>query len=1358
MVNDLGEQIAKARRRRGMSQGALAAELSVTQQTVSRWENGTARPRGRAFAALRHSLGLATVGTRAASDEPANAAGSETDPTLPVRPLEQTLPLGALGDEVFEAFVADLLHRLFPGASVHRLGGGGDDQRGYDITVAHADGTKLAVQCKREKQFGPAKVLAAVNAAELRVDRSIVALARVATSAARFEMERHSGWDLWDQADISRHVRQLPDESSLHLVRTYFPSHVEAFLGIKPAGPWMSRLQFYRDGPSALLSHRQPLVGREQLAGELATWVGDDSASQIAVLYGRGGLGKSKLIWDLALGCEPDIEFRFLGLGQVPTPSDYEILPRDDRLVVVIDDDDQHQQIASIAAQLANHRPRAKLLISSRPYGENNLNLQFWKLGQTPDHMQRWTLEDLPPEEACDLAAALIDRPIIDPLTRQLALISADCPLIAIIAADLLRSGDLSNAATFDSSATLRTAILTKFSEITTLRGASADIAKRRRLLASIAAFQPVRLNDPDFERAILSVTGGHSWDDINGEIRDLEDAGLVLRRGDSVRVVPDMLGEILLSQAAYDDRQGRATTFVARAQAHAVHSALEHLVFNTSRMEWQVTRGTSTEVELIDDLWFTLERAILDETYGRQVELLSLVSRAAQYQPARAMRVVRGVLQATDVDKSAPTEAAPWSYKRADIVRGLAPVLRRVAFHFDYLEEAANILWDLAQSDNGRINQNPNHPLRILQQLAALQLGKPLAYTAALVDAAESWLTTTSPHSPFDVIDVTLSTEIRDEIFSGNKLLMYSYPVKSSSVGALRSRVIHLAAGEAHRLKLPKAVRAVRVLEKAIRVPNGREVTLEERSDWFSEFIPTINILGSLLADATLDPTVRLAAREALWWHAEYGEGETKSAAETALSGMVRSFGDELALCLHDGWGRSFRTRHMNYEDAGRMRQTEFARVANLLAKDKTAGETLEHLSMRLVAEQQAFGSAGSATQFIWVLFSSHIEVAVELCMGLRNGGYSHLMKFASIALGAIASAGDVRAVAIGRSFIDGGSPELLRLAAEGFANGRGREGLLPGELSLLRELLATDDEAVTASICYAIYGLAHLDGPVALDLLAGVNFGQSGKLAAEALAVFGPNGPLNWEETADEFRESILTKLLECNSLDEYELMMSLATLSKLDTGRVVGLFLQRIDRQHSVGSSGYDAIPAHWDPPLEVRDTDMLRRRLTDVRDAMDGTEDSGAIDADRARLFAMLAVEWEPESLAVASDTADATSSVEVVARARLFSSAPLNIMLENAEMLLSILRLGSTFGQDAADLILYSLLPTRSFSVSFSSEPSEEDVERLARVRSMADKLPVGSIERRYFSELAERLQVQMSLFSRPEHAHDARDW
>lgn len=222
---DLGARLEAARVQLAMSQGTLASILGVTQQTVSRWEKGQSVPTGQRAWRLTQILDLPTdlIPRR---PEGASSKRRPVEPEPAVRPLLSLLPFDQLAPDQFELFVADLAQRRYPGASVTRIGGQGDSQRGYDIIVTTTSGTRIGIQCKREKQFGPKKVQGAVAAADLEVEESVIALSHPATGAAVLEIDKHPGWEFWDQEKLSRQTRLLSLEDAESLVRSYFMGHL----------------------------------------------------------------------------------------------------------------------------------------------------------------------------------------------------------------------------------------------------------------------------------------------------------------------------------------------------------------------------------------------------------------------------------------------------------------------------------------------------------------------------------------------------------------------------------------------------------------------------------------------------------------------------------------------------------------------------------------------------------------------------------------------------------------------------------------------------------------------------------------------------------------------------------------------------------------------------------------------------------------------------------------------------------------------------------------------------------------------------------------------------------------------------
>lgn len=1283
---------------------------------------------------------------------------------LAVRPLLGVLPLNALAPEVFELFVTELLKRQFPTADVVQLGGQGDDQRGYDILVTHPGGGRVGVQCKREGQFGPMKVRQAVAAGELPVDKSIIALSRRATAAARFEIDNHPTWQIHDQVDLSLQIRGLQDDNAQQVVRAYFPSHIEAFLGVQPSGPWMGPNDFYRDAPQVLLHHRQPLVGRDGTLAAIADWVIDPDGSNAGLLIGRGGLGKSKLLWEVASRTyDSEVHFRFLAVDQTPTPSDFDSLPRSGSLVVVVDDAHVVERVAGVAAQLWHHRPNAKLLLSTRPSGAIALENEISRLGLSPRHLMRWTIEDLSGTDARQLVASLIKRPVFDPVVQQLAAISADCPFVAVVASDLLTRGDLATSA-FASNAALRTEVLRRYSELSSSRRGGLESNAQRETLTAIAAFQPVRLSDVDFENALTSMTGIPSWDEVNGRVRELEDLGLLLRRDGAVRVVPDMLGDIVLGQAAYDERAQRATTYLQRAQTAARGAALQHLLVNASRMDWQVRDSTSGRVDMVGQLWTTLRSELLEGTFDQQIDLLGLLEKVAFYQPTPAMELVEAVF-AMDTGQS-DTERPDgfrWTSSRTDVVHALAPVLRNIAYNLDFLPRALRILWKLAKADTRRPNQHPDHPLRVLEQMASLRTGKPLAYIEAVIDAAAEWLAEErSTVSPFDVLEPVLAVEGSDEVSSTLSLTFYSYPISPEAVRPLRSRVIDLAVAEARRDDVEAAVRGIRALERAIRAPFGRfgrTATESERAVWNKEFIPTIRGLGRIGSEPQHDPVVRIAIRQALGWHAAHGARNTKAAAKAALAALATSFTDELALCLHDGWGRLAFREGGNYKEAERRQAVEFNRVAVALTSGRTPDEVLDVLEQRLRAERRAF-EGGNPARFLWEAFSVAPSVAVRLGSAALDGEYPETSRFVERALGALASTGHAEAVTIAAQFASSSSTPLALAAAWAFSWGRGsRAGLLPGELELLGQLAGDPEEAVRSCLGRAVYMIGLSDKATAIDLAANIDFGRSGKVAAEVLSAFANEEPLSWAETGTPFRDLVLERLLECDSIDEHELISALGALSLIEPLKVTQFLLRRLEHAER---PGYDALPHEWNPPLQVNETRDLARCLVEVREWMSREDDSRPqtlIHDDAASIYTIVAGGWSAQAVVVLADVGATTPETGLLAVARILAQAPASVFFDNVGLVAQLLHRAEALGEPQAKRLFQMLLPTNHgvFAV-WSGDPMDGEVHDRDRARLLSNELPRGSIESRFFETLANALESRLAFGSDWPERTDGRDW
>jgi transcriptional regulator with XRE-family HTH domain len=1374
LVYQLGRLIEGARTRLALSQEALAGLLDVSQQTVSRWEQGRSRPRPRVMAELLKILGIDSAELAAVSGGPMlsgamAARGTSIADGAPHRPLAALLPFPNLAPEEFERAVADLVQCRFPDSAVSQLGGQGDDQRGFDVLAVQPDGHRIGIQCKRAKQFGPQRVREAVEAAELDVDESLLVLSREATAAARFELGRHAGWQLWDRVDLSRLVRLLEPEIALRVMRTYFPGQIDDFLGLSSARPWLSAEEFYRPSPQVLLDHRHALVGRAELIDELVSWVSDPAGSEIGMLFGRGGLGKSKVLWEVASRvAAAGVHVRFLAIGQQPTADDFQQLPRTGSLLIVLDDAHAVENVAGTISQLWLARPCARVLLAARPHGRTELEAEVWRLNQTPRALKQRDLEDLTHAEAAELVAALISRPVHDPFVQQVAAISRDCPFIAVAAADLYRRGEL--RATLVSDAVLRREVFRRFADQMTGPTGGADAAERRAVLTALAIFQPVRLDDPDFESAVAGLSGIASWDVVNGRIRELEDAGLVLRRRmTAVRVIPDMFADVLVGNAAYDDRSGLPTLLLARAQQVANGAALLNLLVNASRIDWQSRDSSSKRAVVVDDLWSALRAELLGGSFDLQVSLLNLVARVAYFQPDLALQFAVDILEG-DEDNEAQADAAGqrWAATRADVINACVPVLQNVANHLSYMRPALDLLWALAVKDRRPPNRHPEHPLRVLQEIADLRAGKPFKYIDALIDAAADWLRTTpTAISPFDVLEPILATEGTYQVSTESTLTLGSFSIPPGSVRPLRQRVIDLALTHAKSSDILCAGRAVTALGHATQGPVGlgnRSPSQEEKDAWAQEFLPVIDHLGQLGADPALDPATRAAIRETLGWHADHSDTATKAAAQAALSRIVNTAEDDLAAYIHDGWSELARRLDQGFLEAQRGQQTEFSRVAAAISDGHAQQDVLNRLEHRLRIERMTSERTDGAVPFIASFLADRPAAASLLCERALVGDLPELSTFAGHAIGALASASDTQAMVFASSMLASEDPVLQREAAAGLSwNRAGRASLLPGEDTILAAMATHDNDHVRAMAGNAAFIIGLTDTTFALDLLAKIEFRASAAVAAEALRGFLPNGPFNWPGTAPALRTSLLSQLAALNSIGKYEITGALSELSAIQPLRVTQLLIERVERQVLLQAPGYDALPNHWNPPLRIEQTPELGSCLAEVLDWMTrcGHNRVGRqLTDDGAGLYALVASGWNDQALASLREGGDTFTEAALVSAARVLAHAPVAVLSGNVPLVAELLRRAESLGEESAETVFRALSTTTGMMVSWMGDPAQQDEREVERLRQITERLPRGSAEQRFFTQLTARAELHLSWTAHdPSYpSHDGREW
>jgi len=306
----------------------------------------------------------------------------------------------------------------------------------------------------------------------------------------------------------------------------------------------------------------------------------------VGTVVGRGGIGKSRLLRALSVEIEHNREatVRFLATGVPVEQAQYELLPPEDRLIVIIDDAHDRIDNATIIGGIRRARPNAKILLSLRPQGLGQLAADLRQVGLHPSDLPSWTLDDLLTTEAETLAQQILGQQANPAVVRRLAAIASDCPLLIVVGATLIKRGQL-DPGLLESSDSIRMEILTRFRDAVVADPTVGDPELRREALRAVAVLQPFRMADLVFREAMANLTG-KAFDQVMVHLNGLESSGVLLRRGASLRVVPDLLGDVILSEAAVDLPSGTSTGYLERVYGATTGEALQHVFVNASRVD----------------------------------------------------------------------------------------------------------------------------------------------------------------------------------------------------------------------------------------------------------------------------------------------------------------------------------------------------------------------------------------------------------------------------------------------------------------------------------------------------------------------------------------------------------------------------------------------------------------------------------------------------------------------------------------------------------------------------------------------------------------------------------------------------
>ncbi|GAA2975998.1 restriction endonuclease [Actinokineospora diospyrosa] len=809
------------------------------------------------------------------------------------------LPTPELSPGEFEDFTERVLgaHRFSVGldrkvASIERWGRRGDRQDGVDFVGRWSDGTTVAWQCKRYAQFTAAEVRKAVKACSYLADEYVLVLSVEASSAARTALRAFPRWSLLDR----RGLRRMLDDVPLHrrrdvLDRTWGPQRRRALLEVPGEDAFLSLESFAADrvDPMTVLNDLGPHCGRQVELDSLAEALASaDGTRPVVVVSGPGGRGKTRLVLEALRLFEienPEVPVVLSSPGGRLDATAMAELPHVPAVVVV---DDAHQDPDSLAPLFTYVRrvPGTRLVLGARPIGLDAIRAQIATARYSAGDVSEIVVGELSKNHSRKLVQSLTeDLGLPWSVTEYFVDQAVHSPYVAVVAANLIRSGELSGPVAANES--LRDQVMARYQEFVV--GGVDDPA--RKVLAVFAALGSTPENDVAVLADVAEFCGvGQAR--MFELVEQFRDRGVLVSHHGGLRVTPDVLADAVLDGQACT---GRYDTGLALKLWRAFGRQFQgKLLTELAALDWRLRRRGGPSV--FTEVWDQVRTDITNTDVGRLGSVLDRTAALASTQPHLLIEALDEIrVRTVDVDSADSHRAR---LRLANLYATCA-----TADH-TLLTAALDALWDLRRADSRATNSEPNHPERVIADTLA-NLGTLTHPDAPMTIASrvESWLAEAGDSrdvvTPLFALKPLLAKDGHTaEQQSSLSIGFTPYSVSPDSVRPVRNRIRIILRDAAAGAELRHAGAAVDLLGYAVRPPHGgfgRQPSEAEVLAWEDDDLASIATMAEA-ASASNSPVIRRLIREAIAFTAVRAPSLPLRHAALTLVTELDERGDDLA------------------------------------------------------------------------------------------------------------------------------------------------------------------------------------------------------------------------------------------------------------------------------------------------------------------------------------------------------------------------------------------------------------------------------------------------------------------------------
>jgi hypothetical protein len=279
---------------------------------------------------------------------------------------------------------------------------------------------------------------------------------------------------------------------------------------------------------------------------------------------------------------------------------------------------------------------------------------------------------------------------------------------------------------------------------------------------------------------------------------------------------------------------------------------------------------------------------------------------------------------------------------------------------------------------------------------------------------------------------------------------------------------------------------------------------------------------------------------------------------------------------------------------------------------------------------------------------------------------------------------------------------------------------------------------------------------------LVSQVPFADSARVAEEVFGILGPNGELRWQQLPKDRADEMLRQLRDCPSIEDHYITGFLAELSKSQPSIVVDLLKSRVECwEQSDSASDYRALPFHWDHQLHARPHHDFLTILRDILRWIALNPESWQRHQAGGGVFAAVAGGFDADVMSVLDEAITSGDPDQIAAVGLVLRAAPQSLVYDNVDFVRRALAAATQLSVENAQRLGGAMHAAVTTGVRSGTpgEPFSQDIHQRDRSCAIADGLPRGSIEERFYRSLQRSAEhnIQWSA-DRDEQLVDGRDW